>query len=160
MLFHIFAHIDPHHTVLIVEQTLRQSLGKLCLSHSCRSQKQEGSNGFGRILDACLGADNGLRHLGHRLILSDDSPVENVVHVKGFAPLALRQLGDRDARPFGDNSGNLLLCHALVNQTQILIFNSLFLLSQLFFQLRQLSVLKLCGLVQVISLLGGLDLAV
>ena len=86
--------------------------------------------------------------------------MKNVVHVKRLASLAFRQLGYRYSRPLGDNPGNFLLCHALVDQTQILIFNSLFLLSQLFFQLRQLSVLKLCGLVQVISLLGGLDLAV
>ena len=32
MLFHIFAHIDPHHVVLVIKQALRQGLGQLRLS--------------------------------------------------------------------------------------------------------------------------------
>ena len=47
-----------------------------------------------------------------------------------------------------------------MNQAQIFLFNLLFLCLQLLLQLGQLSILKLCRLVQIVFLLGILDLAV
>ena len=47
-----------------------------------------------------------------------------------------------------------------MHQAQILALNFLFLSFQLFLQLRQLAVLQLCGLIQVILLLGSGDVAV
>ena len=46
-----------------------------------------------------------------------------------------------------------------MNQAQIFLFNLLFLCLQLLLQLGQLSILKLCRLVQIVFLLGILDLA-
>ena len=143
MLLHVFTHIDTHHIVLIVEQALRKSLCKLRLSDSGRSQEQEGADGLCGILDSCLGADDGLCHLGDSLVLTDYPLVKDVVHMKGLAPLALCQLCHRDSRPLGDNPRNLLLCHTLMDKAQIRIFNLFLLLGKLLFKLRQLSVLKL-----------------
>ena len=80
--------------------------------------------------------------------------------MKGLAALALCKLCHRNAGPFGHNSCNLILCHTLMNQAQIFLFNLLFLCLQLLLQLGQLSILKLCRLVQIVFLLGILDLAV
>ena len=160
VLLHVLAHVDADHIVLIVEQRLRQGLGQLRLAHAGGAQEQEGADGLGGILDARLGAENGLRHLLHALVLADHPLVEQFVQMKGLAALALRQLRHRNVSPLGHNAGDLVLGHTLVHQAQILVLHPLLLLIQLFLQLRQFAVLQLRRLVQVISLLGLLDLPV
>ena len=157
---HIFTHVDPDHVVLIVKQALGKSLGKLCLADAGRSKEQERSNRFGRILDAGFGPDNRLCYLRNAFILTNNPFVEFIRQMQGLASLAFIQLGNRDPRPPGDDLGNLILCHTLVYQRQILIFDLFFLFFQLFLQLRQSAVLKLCRFIQVIALLCAFDLTI
>ena len=157
---HILTHIDTDHGILIVKQGFCQGLGQLRLADAGGAEEQEASDGFGRILDAGFRPDDGLRHLFHRLVLADDSLVKRIIQVQGLLPLALVQLRYRNAGPLGDNPGNLVLGHALVHEVQILVLNLLLFLRQLPLQLRQTSVLELRRLVQVVGLLGGLNLAI
>jgi hypothetical protein len=41
VLFHVLAHVDPHHLLLRVEQFKGEGLGKLRFSHACRAQEEE-----------------------------------------------------------------------------------------------------------------------
>ena len=77
-----------------------------------------------------------------------------------LASLALRQLGHRNAGPFRNNSCNLFIGDALMHQAHILALDARLLLFQLLLKLRQFSVLKFRRPVQVVGLLGCLDLAV
>ena len=86
--------------------------------------------------------------------------MQQFVHMQGLAALALGQFGNRNTGPLRNNPGNLILGDTLMYQTEILIFHFLFLFRQLFLQFRQLAVLEFRGLVQVVSLLGVLNLPV
>ena len=77
-----------------------------------------------------------------------------------LASFALCQLGNRDSRPFGYDSCNLILCHALPHKAQILIPNPLLFCLQFLLKLRQPAVLQLRSLIQVILLLCVLNLPV
>src|ERR1700756_3390137 len=42
--FHVFAHVDAHYVLFTIKQTLRQCAGQLGLTHTGRSEKNEGTN--------------------------------------------------------------------------------------------------------------------
>ena len=86
--------------------------------------------------------------------------MEFFIQMQGLISLTLGQLCHRNAGPTGNDSGNLFVGHALMNQRQVFILNLLLLFLQLLLQLRQTSILKLCSLFQIIALLGSLDLTV
>ena len=157
---HVLGHVDPDHVVLVVEKPLCQGLGKFRLAYACGAEEEEGTYGFGRILDAGLGPDDGVGDSGHRLILADDSFVEIVSQVQDLFALALCQLGYGDAGPSGYDAGDLVLCDRLVDQTQVLALDSGLFFGQFFFYSGKLAVFQLRGLLQVVAPLGILDLAV
>ena len=82
------------------------------------------------------------------------------IQMQGLIPLAFCELCHRDPRPPGNDPGDLLFRNAFMDQAQILVLYLLLLGLQLLFQLRKPSVLELRRLIQVILLLGVLDLAV
>ena len=86
--------------------------------------------------------------------------MKDLVQVKGLAPLAFCKLGDRYIRPLGNDPCDLVFCNAFVNEAEILVFHLLFLFRQFLLQLRQLAVLQLRRLIQIILLLCILDLTV
>ena len=157
---HILTHIDTHHILFIIEQAGCQCLCKLCLTNTGRSKEQEGTNRFGWILDACFGTDNRIRYLLHTFILTDNPFMEFFVQMEGFISLTLRQFCHRNTGPAGNDSCNLFICYAFMYQRQVFILNLLFLVLQLLLQLRQTAILKLCCFLQVIPLLGSLNLFV
>ena len=135
--FHIFAHVDTHHIVFVVEQSRCQGFGQFRLAHAGGAQEQERADGLARILDPRLGADDGLADLGDALVLADHSPVQFLVQMQGFVALALRQLGHRDAGPPGDDLGDLLIGHFLMHQGHIPGIDLLLFDFQLLFQCGQ-----------------------
>ena len=80
--------------------------------------------------------------------------------MEGFISLTLRQFCYRNTGPAGNDSGDLLICNTLVYQRQVFVLDLLFLVLQLLLQLRQTAILKLCCFLQVVPLLGSLDLFV
>ena len=142
MLLHVFAHIDSDDVILIIKQPLGQGFRQLRLTHTGRSQKQEGADRLRGILDPGLGPDNGLGHFFNRLILSNDSLMQFFIEMKRLISLALRQLCNRNSCPFGNDLCDLILRHILMYQTQILAHDTCFLFLQFFLKLRQFSVLQ------------------
>ena len=118
----IFAHIDTGHHILIIEKKLRQSLGKLCLSHTCGSHEQEGAYRPLFILQACTRAAHGIcnRLYGH--ILTYYPFVKFRFHTKQFLPFALQHPPDRNACPFCNDFSYILRCHCL-SDDRILYFS-------------------------------------
>src|SRR5579864_890324 len=52
VLFHVFAHINANHGVLIIKQKLSQSAGSLSLAYAGWAKKYKGTDGPVRILEA------------------------------------------------------------------------------------------------------------
>ena len=160
-LFHILAHVDAHQIFLTVKQRLGQRLGQFGLTNPGGTQEQEGADGLFRVGDACPGAENGLAHQPHRLILAHNPLMQDILQVEQLLPLTLHQLGHRDTRPPLHNTGDLLLSHLVPEQVVLLgLGGKALLLLQLLFELRDGPILKLGGLFQVILPLGFLQLGV
>ena len=157
-LLHIFRHIDTHHVALIVKQSLCQRLGQLGLAHTGGAEEEEAADGAVGVGDTCAAAQDGLAHLGHGLVLTNDSLVEHIVQMQQLLALALHQLFHRDAGPAGHDPGDLLIGHTVTQEAVLLLLvGQLFLCFQLFLQLGQLAVFQLSSLVQVILTLGFLN---
>ena len=157
---HILTHIDPNHIRFIIEQSCCKRFGQFRFSDTGRSQEQERTDGLRRILDPGLGTDNGLRYLGHTLILTDDSLMKLVCQMERLIPLALVELCHRNSGPAGNDPCDLILGNGLMNQRQILAFDLLFLDLQLFLQLRQFAVTDPSGFFQFVVPLCDFRLAV
>ena len=157
---HVFAHIDTDHVVLVIKQTGSKCLRKLSLADAGRSEEQEGTDRFCRVLDPGFGTDDRIRNLLDSLILTDNPFMEFFIEMKRLVSLTLIEFCNRDTGPSGDDPCDLILGHALVNKAQICILDLLLLFLQLFFKLREFAVLEFCCLIQVVLLLCVLDLAV
>ena len=70
---HVLTHIDTHHIVLIIKQILGKCFCKLCLTYTCRSKKEEGTNRLSRIFDSCFGTDDCIGYFRNAFVLSDDT---------------------------------------------------------------------------------------
>ena len=153
VLLHVLRHVDTHHVVLVIEEVFCQCLRKLCLADAGRSHEEEGADGLGRILDACLRTDDGVGDLLYGLILSDDSHMQLIRQCQDLCALRLGKLGDRDAGPLGDDLCDLIVRDGLVHEVMPLGLYALFLLGQFLLQLRKPSVQDLSGF-----LIGALSL--
>ena len=104
-------------------------------------------------------AADGVRHGLDRLVLANDALVEPLLHLHQLLDFALDQPANRDARPAGDDLGNILAVYLFLEQPGVLRRRFLLLgLAQLLLELHQLAVLQLRCPVQVIRPLGLLDL--
>ena len=157
---HIFAHINAHEVVLIVKKHLGKRLCQLGLAHARRAEEQEGADRAARITDARAGAQDGIRYAGDGLLLADHAAVQNFIKTQELIPLPLHQLGNGNARPTRHDAGDLLFGD-LVTQKGVLplfIIRFFFFCGELFFKRRQPPELQLGRLVQVVAVLGALDL--
>ena len=82
--------------------------------------------------------------------------MQRVRQAQQLLALALDELRDRDARPARHDAGDLVVGHAVTQQTGfLLLLGDLFLGFQLFLQAGQLAVLQFAGL-GVVAVAGGL----
>ena len=160
MLLHVLAHIDTHHIALIIKERIRQRFGELRLTYTGRPQEQERTDRLARILDPCLGTDDGLTYLGHRFVLSDHTLVQFLVQMQRLVALTLIQLAYRDAGPAGNDPRDLFLRYILMHQTVLLLSGRFFLDLQLFLQIRQSAVGQLSGSFIIALPLCDLDLVI
>ena len=160
MLFHVLGHVDADDVLLAVEQRLRQGLGQLRLADAGGPQEDEGADGPARVPDAAPRAQHGVRHQLNGLVLSDDPPVEDLVQLQELLPLPLQELRHRDTRPAADDIRDLVLRDLLAQEASGGVLPLLLRLAglQLLLQLLQLAVAKLRHPVEVVLMLGPLDL--
>ncbi len=112
---HILGHVDPHQVVFIVEKAFGQGFCQLRLAHSGGAEKQEAADGPGGVRNARPGAEDGLGHQAHRLILAHHPFVDDFVQVQKLLPLPLHQACDGDTGPFGDDPGDLFFGNRVVD---------------------------------------------
>ena len=161
-LLHVLGHVYADHVALVVKEALSQRLRQLRLAHARRAQEEEAAYRPVRVGDAGARALDGLGHEPYGLVLAHDALVNDLVQVQQLLALALDELRDGDAGPFGDDAGYLLLRHGVVHQRVLAgaLFGALLGLGQLLFQRGQVGVLQARGLLVFERHLRGLDLAV
>ena len=98
-LLHVLRHVDANQGVLVTEQVLGQSAGKLGFSDTGRAEEDERADRPLRILEPGPGAPNGAGDSGDRVVLADDTAVERLFHAGQLLRLLLLELGERDASP-------------------------------------------------------------
>ena len=109
VLLHVLRHVDLDHRVLVAEQELGERARELGLPDAGGPEEDERAGRALRVLDAGARAADRLRDGDDRLVLADDALVELVLHPDELLRLGLGELEDRDARPHGDDVGDLLL---------------------------------------------------
>ena len=105
------------HVALVVKEALSQRLRQLRLAHARRAQEEEAAYRPVRVGDAGARALDGLGHEPYGLVLAHDALVDDLVQVQQLLALALDELRDGDAGPFGDDAGYLLLRHGCLLYT-------------------------------------------
>ena len=98
VLLHVLGHVDAHHVLFGVEQRRGERLGELGLAHAGRAQEDERADRAARVLDARAGAQDGVGHALHGLVLADHPLVQHLVEVQELLALGLDELRDGDAR--------------------------------------------------------------
>ena len=105
-------------------------------------------------------AAHGISHGDQSVFLADDAPAQIVFHLQQFLHLAFDQSGDRHARPFGDDFGDVLGIDFLFEHLPgaLPLLQMAQMLFQIALQLRQSPIAQLRRLAQIGGLRGALDL--
>ena len=89
VLLHVFAHVDAHHGVLVVEEKLGQRAGRLSLADAGGAEEDERTDGAVRVLQAAAGTAHGVGDRFEGLLLADDALFEPLLHLDELLALAL-----------------------------------------------------------------------
>ena len=108
---HVFAHVDPDHVVLRIEQVFGQGPRQLGLAHAGGPEEQEGADGTVRVLEPRPAALDGPHDRVDGLVLADDPGLEPLLHLEDAVALGLGDLVYRDAGHLGDDGGDVLGGH-------------------------------------------------
>ena len=108
MLFHILGHIDADHGVLVAEHRLGKRAAELRLADARGAEKEKAPDGPVRVLEPDSAAPDGARHRRDRFVLPDHAAVQHILHMQQPLALALGKACDGDARPAGDDRGDIL----------------------------------------------------
>src|SRR3989442_1318901 len=108
---HVIGHVDLHDVLVAAEHELGQLLRQVRLAGPRRADEEEDADRAARVLQAgasapdrpCDGRD------GH--LLPDDLRVERLLHLEELLGLLLGEPAHRDARPHGDDLGDVLIGH-------------------------------------------------
>ena len=169
VLLHVLGHVDADEVVFAVEERFGQGLAQLGFAHAGGAQEDEAADGPLGILDAGPGADDRVGDEADGFVLADHPFVQRFVQGQQLVALALDQPGHGDAGPAADDVGDLFVGDLVAEQTRLRASASggghvgrAFFVGfgggQLLFQVGQGAVLQLGGFVQVVGLLGVLDL--
>ena len=107
VLFHIFAHIQPDKLSRGAENDIGDRLGKLRLSHACRSHKKQRADRARRISKSHSAAADRPCDGGNGVVLPDDALLQKLFQMAQPLPLGGGQLFHRNPRPCGDDVGNI-----------------------------------------------------
>ena len=117
VLLHVLRHVETDHVRLVVEQACGQRTRQFGLADARRPQEDERTDRALRILEARARPDHGVGDRLHRLVLSDQPPVEHIAELEQLFAFPLQQLGDRNPGPARDDRGDVVLVHLFLEQT-------------------------------------------
>ncbi len=108
------------------------------------------------IGEAGAGAAHGVGHGDDRLVLADDALAQALLHLDELLDLGLEQPGDGDARPLGDDLGDVLLVDLLLQHAAVLLHlgEPRVLGLEALVELHQGAVAQLGGLLEIAAPLG------
>ncbi len=140
--------------------SVRQRAGQFGLADPGGAEEDERPHGSAWVLDTGAGADDGVGHQPYGLVLTDHPLVQDLVQAEQLVALALLEPVHRDARPAGDDGGDLLLGDHLAQQpAPALLLRQPFLLdAQATLQLGYPAMTQLGGEFEVVVALGALGL--
>ena len=78
--FHVFAHVNADHGLLVVEQKFRECFGCLGFAYARRTQEQERPHGTMAFFQTDSGASDRVCDHLERALLADDAPAESLFH--------------------------------------------------------------------------------
>ena len=87
MPLHVLAHVDAYHVLFGIEQRLSQRLGEFGLPYTGRPKEDERANRPARVFNPSAGANHGIGHQTHRLILAYDALMQNLVEAQKLVTL-------------------------------------------------------------------------
>ena len=148
--------------MFIIKEAVGKGLCKLRLANARGAEEEKAADGAVRIRNACARALDGLGDEAHRLVLTDNALVNDLVEAQQLFALTLHQAADGDARPLAHDVGDLVLGHGVVHHgvlTRVLFGCGLGVL-ELLFKSREVRVLEFGGLFIFKVRLRALDLAV
>src|ERR1700726_1862432 len=96
--FHIFAHVDPDHGVLVVEQKLRERAGELGFANASWTEKYKGAKRTIRVLQAGPGAADRVGDSFDRFVLTNHALMQMFLQFHQFLALAFLQSGNWNVR--------------------------------------------------------------
>ncbi|MNS52490.1 hypothetical protein D3C72_852070 [compost metagenome] len=105
---HIFRHVETNHRGFVVEQEAGQGLGQLGLADTRRSEEDERTDRPVGILQAGARTAHRFRHRLNGLALPDNGLGKLVFHAQQLVALAFQHLVDRNARPAGNDMGDVI----------------------------------------------------
>ena len=111
----VLGHVEAHHRPLVVEHELGERAGELRLADAGRPEEDERADRPVGILEAGAGPAQRVRNRLHRLVLTDQAPVQPLLHVNQLLRLPLEQARDRDTRPARDDLGDVVLVDLLLD---------------------------------------------
>ena len=159
MLFHVFAHVNTHQRVLVVEQFHGKRLRKFSLAHTRRAQEQEATNR--RILAAKTATvtQYRFRNRFHSFVLANHAGMQAFVQVQQLGLFAFAKLGHRNSGPAAHHKGDGFFRHLFA---QVAVAGGLLdffrLRGDFLFEVHNLVVLEFGGAVQVVAGFGLLHL--
>ena len=150
----VLGHVDPDHRPLVVEHELGERAGELGLADAGRAEEDERADRPVGILEPGAGAAKRVRDGLDRRVLADHALVQALLHVDQLLGLALEQARDGDARPRGDDGGDVVLVDLLLHHR----LGRRVALRELLLERGQLAVADLGDALQVAGALGALGL--
>src|SRR5262249_27860184 len=128
-----------------------------------RAEEDERADRTVRILQAGARTDDRVGDGANGLVLADDALVEMLLEPEELLDLALHELRDRDVRPARDDLGDVLLVDLFLQEPRrasafSALLDLLLLGGELALEARELPVLELGHLVQIVCALGLFDL--
>src|SRR3989344_1685967 len=113
VLLHILGHIDADERFFVVEHKLGERFGELGLPHPGGAEEHKRCDGAVGVGDARARALNRIGDLLHRLALADHPRLKLLLDATKPLGLLLEHSGDRNARPLGNNGGDIALHNLL-----------------------------------------------
>ena len=154
---HVFAHVDPDHGVLVVEQKFRERAGQLRFADASWSEKNERAERAIRILQTGAGAAHGVRNGFDRFVLADDALMQMLFQFDQLFAFAFLQSRDRNVRPARNHFGDVFLGHFFAKERFLRLCAFCRRVGQFPFQLRNPAVLNLARFSQFAATLRALE---
>ena len=109
MFFHVLAHVEADHRLLIVEEKLSQRAGGFRLADARWPEEDERPDGPLGIAEAGARTANGIRHHAQRRVLSDHALLQPLLHPDQLFDFAFEHARDRDPGPLADDPCDVFL---------------------------------------------------